>query len=515
MWPEIETVKNEKRRELVLSGMEISERIKKTGLDPDLFTLTDLNYFSLTETCLQDIGSDISELLNLQTLILHSNRLETFNDAITRLPKLKILDVSSNFIKTLPESIASLSQIVSLNFSNNQLDSFPNLIDTSKLCVLDLSENRLTTFPDIISPKLTCLSELKLQRNNIEVIPNSITQLPALKTLNLNDNKIKTLPGELADCHKLKEVNLQGNPINDKRLFKLINQCRTKQILDYVKQNCPKTTNNINESSKKGKSKKNSEKDLESSQSEDNLVEYKYKISIKPSDESFKVVVDNSTKSIREHIVCCLINNINFTEETCKSFIKLQNKLHDGICNKRNSATIATHDFKKLESSMVKYTTFPPDKLIIKPLNHPNEITGAQLFTKLQIEANNLRKLKKKTTYSGIHKYLYLIEGKPVYPCLINEKQVVISFPPITNSDVTKIESSTTKIFVEVTSSLSQFACKNAMGELLKEMISLLETDLEVQQVRILNEEDQLKVIFPAKNDLIFDKNLAINVIRI
>lgn len=67
-------------------------------------------------------------------------------------------------------------------------------------------------------------------------------------------------------------------------------------------------------------------------------------------------------------------------------------------------------------------------------------MTGLELFTRLQTEANNLRKEKKRNTYSGIHKYLYLIEGKPQYPCLMNSKQEVISMPPITNSDISKVK---------------------------------------------------------------------------
>lgn len=75
----------------------------------------------------------------------------------------------------------------------------------------------------------------------------------------------------------------------------------------------------------------------------------------------------------------------------------------------------------------------------IIPLNRGVCLTGLELFTKLQTEANNLRKEKKRNTYSGIHKYLYLIEGKPRYPCLMNGKEEVISLPPITNSDISKV----------------------------------------------------------------------------
>jgi hypothetical protein len=38
------------------------------------------------------------------------------------------------------------------------------------------------------------------------------------------------------------------------------------------------------------------------------------------------------------------------------------------------------------------------------------------------------------------YRYLYLLEGRPVYPCLMNGGHA-ISLPPITNSDSTKVSS--------------------------------------------------------------------------
>jgi hypothetical protein len=32
------------------------------------------------------------------------------------------------------------------------------------------------------------------------------------------------------------ELNLKGNKLSDKRLLKLVDQCHTKQVLDYVRQ---------------------------------------------------------------------------------------------------------------------------------------------------------------------------------------------------------------------------------------------------------------------------------------
>lgn len=519
MWPEIEVAKTEKRREIVLTGPEVSERIKKDGLDTAIYQLTDLNYLSLTDTCLSELPSEISKLVNLQTLILHSNKLESFNQSATQLTKLKTLDLSRNLIETLPETIASLSQIFVVNISNNKLQNFPALSNNAKLSVLDLSNNNLTAFPAICSAELLNLSELKLHGNKIEEIPNNIHVLPALKVMDISGNQIKIIPGELAECHKLKDLNLKSNPISDRRLLKLIDQCRTKQIMDYIKQNCPKTSNTEVPTGKKGKKvgkSRQKSRDSENSQSNDSEeMAYRYTIVCKPSLDSFKIIVDNSVKTVREHIVCCLVNNVAFTESNFKDFIKLQNKLHDSVCEKRNLATIATHDFKKLgPSPVIQYITFPPNDLLIKPLNRQTEMTGLELFSKLQTEANNLRKEKKRSTYSGIHKYLYLIEGKALYPCVVTGKGDVISLPPITNSEISKIEPSTTQIFVEVTSSVSQFACKNVLTQLLKEMVNIFEKDLEVQQVKICDQDEKPKVVFPGKADLKFDENTPIKVVR-
>lgn len=361
MWKEIETAKKENRRELVLSGPEIRDRIQKDGLDTAIYSLIDLNFLSLTEANLCELSVEISKLTNLQTLIVHSNKLETIPEGITQLTKLKILDVSSNAIKMVPDNLTLLSQIVTLNFSNNKLESFPAMQNNSKLTVLDLSQNCLKSFPDVCKSELVSLSEIKLQGNDIDEIPPGISLLPVLKLLDISNNKIKVLPGELADCSKLKEVNLKSNPITDRRLFKLIDQCRTKQVLDYVKQNCPRVGNVENEATKKvkkgGKSRQRSDGDSESELSNDQVA-FKHTINVKPADEGFKVVVDGSTKSIREHLVCCIVNGVSFTEATFKEFIKLQNKLHDGVCNKRNSATIATHDFAKLVSGICNYLSF-------------------------------------------------------------------------------------------------------------------------------------------------------------
>lgn len=82
-------------------------------------------------------------------------------------------------------------------------------------------------------------------------------------------------------------MNLKGNPVSDRRLFKLIDQCRTKQILDYVKQHCPKT--NVTNKSKEGNAKNRKKKQADDTDDESIEVDYKYTITVKSPLPNFKV----------------------------------------------------------------------------------------------------------------------------------------------------------------------------------------------------------------------------------
>jgi len=133
----------------------------------------------------------------------------------------------------------------------------------------------------------------------------------------------------------------------DKRLFKLVNQCRTKQILDYVKFHCPKLdlSNTETNKSKKGK------KGQKSSESEAIINDLSHKLKVlKVTDVTPVIKITEHIKNVRPYIAACIVRKINFTEDNFKKFIQLQTRLHDGICEKRNAATIATHDLTLIGS---------------------------------------------------------------------------------------------------------------------------------------------------------------------
>lgn len=440
VWPEIEKAQNEKRRELTLNGPEISKRINKDGLDLEIFKLTDLNYLNINNTNLGSVPEDVGQLKNLQTLVLHSNKL--CEVCLPDNGKLKTLDLSRNDLEGVD---CGNLELVTVNLSFNKLAEFA--CNSESLAVLDLSYNQLKKFPELRSRNL---AELNLSSNEIETIPAAVRELTGLKTLNMNKNKLKQIAGDLTLCNKLKDVNFKDNPISDKKLLKTINQGRSKLILEYLKQNCPVTP----------ETNKNPLKSNETTEETNDEKQCLYSVTVKhSSDDSIKIAIKDDVKTVRPHIVACLIHGVTFTEEKFKKFIQMQCKLHDGICDKRLSATIATHDANKLvlcgscfrflllysHANVLQaigdliYTAMPPKELKLQPLNRSEALTGAELFAKLQAEANALRKEKKRNTYSGIHKYLHMLEGQAKFPCLIDASNRVISFPPITNSEVSKV----------------------------------------------------------------------------
>lgn len=256
MWKEVEQVKEEKRCELVLSGPPYSKRIEENGLDPGIFTIKHLNFLEISKTNLSELPPDIGELANLTRMIICYNNLTSLPKEMAKLKKLKFLDISHNAIVELPAEISQLSDLQALNASSNKLSFLPDVGEMVKLVTLNISYNQFASLPgSLYNSKLIHFTDLIANNNEISEIPADIEILTSLKVLDLGENKIITIPGELGNCSKLKELNLKGNKLKDKRLLKLVDQCHVKQIMDYIRNHCPKTNtdNKQNKSKKKGK----------------------------------------------------------------------------------------------------------------------------------------------------------------------------------------------------------------------------------------------------------------------
>ncbi|KAG7226935.1 hypothetical protein INR49_022230 [Caranx melampygus] len=549
-WPEIEKAATEKRRELVLQGPGVDKRISSLGaLSPSIYSLTLLNYLEVSQCpSLTEIHEDIQHLTNLQSLILCRNKLTSIPDVIGSLKSLKVLDLSVNNLTVLPGSIAQLRELNTLNVSCNSLEVLPEgLSQCTKLSTINISKNRITGLPaDFYSERLELLSSLVASDNSIQELSGDVHKLAALKVLDLSCNKLSEIPPDLSDCPKLKEINFKGNKLHDKRLEKMVNSCQTKSILEYLRgkgrqgEGGGDTNGGRNADKRKKqqqrKKKENAAEEQDEVEELNKMVVRVLHVSEAPTALTVKVTAE--VKDVRPYLVCCVVRGMNLKPgNALKRFLMAQTKLHDDLCGKRTTATIATHDVQLLKGPLV-YDVKSPTQLKIVPLGR-KEMTAVELIRLLHLEAEELRKQKKRQNVTGLHKYLQLLQGKAMYPCLLDAEGHVISFPPITNSEKTKIKKTTKELFLEVTSSTSLQTCKDIMDALIVKMAELnkftaehqeeagsdgegsgppesasegeTSSELIVQQVRTVDQDGNLKVVYPSKTDLSRDiSNLTV-----
>ena len=141
------------------------------------------------------------------------------------------------------------------------------------------------------------------------------------------------------------------------------------------------------------------------------------------------IVLTKEKAGIRPHIACAVIEDVKMTDELVKSLIQMQEKLHATIGRDRRKVAIGVHDFDKIKPPLI-YKDVEDEKFV--PLQEGREMTIKEIL-------ENHAKGKD---------YAHLVSGK--YP-IIYDKEGVVSFPPIINSDRTKITEQTKNIFIDVT----------------------------------------------------------------
>lgn len=325
-WEEVLTARNENRRELNIQGTDVNERIKKRGLDENIFQLKNLNLLKIANTPLQVISPSLGNLVQLTSLILENNLLEKLPSTIGNLTLLKFLDISGNKLQELPSSLSDLVNLQSLNANLNELLAFPDISKMTHLAYLSISRNKLTSLPDgICDPNLVLLSNVDAAHNDIQFIPQEISQLPHLTKLNVMSNKLVDLPPEMSECPKLKEVTILENKMKDRKLLKLADHS-TKSLLAYLhgilekKQIAEKGSSKSKKTEKKKKGKKGAK-------DEEELVNDV--ISVLRFNDSLVVSVNPEVSDIRPYIVCCVLRHLDFSKSVnmFKRFINIQVKM--------------------------------------------------------------------------------------------------------------------------------------------------------------------------------------------
>lgn len=183
-----------------------------------------------------------------------------------------------------------------------------------------------------------------------------------------------------------------------------------------------------------------------------------------PSASGVTVEVDRSVKPVRPFIATGVVTNVKLTDEIVASLMQVQEKLHASLCRNRRRGSIGVYDLDTIEPP-VRYTTTLPDGISFVPLEFDRELTPAQI----------LREHPKGIEYGSI------MEGWSRYPLLVDSRGVVLSIPPIINSESTRVTSKTRRLFIDVTGEDERVA--NQSLTIL--MTGLAERGFELQSVAV------------------------------
>ena len=150
-----------------------------------------------------------------------------------------------------------------------------------------------------------------------------------------------------------------------------------------------------------------------------------------------KLIVRSPAEVVRPFCVAAILRDITFNKDRLKSFIELQDKLHGTLCRKRSLVSMGTHDLDKMTAGDVIYTAKPPGSIQFVPLKESKSFSAEELMAHYSGE-------------SHLKQYLPILEGKSVYP-VVEDSEGVMSWPPIINSERTKITVDTRNVFIEIT----------------------------------------------------------------
>jgi internalin A len=161
----------------------------------------------------------VTELGNLQVLLLRGNRLTELPPDIGRLEQLRVLALDDNELSGLTAEIGRLGALERLTVSANHLVALPPEVGhLGNLESLTVSRNRLTSLPVELC-RLGSLETLAVSGNRLTDLPPEFGQLANLNLLSLADNRLRSLPSSLADpLRRGLLLRIEGNPFDGPEL---------------------------------------------------------------------------------------------------------------------------------------------------------------------------------------------------------------------------------------------------------------------------------------------------------
>lgn len=148
----------------------------------------------------------------------------------------------------------------------------------------------------------------------------------------------------------------------------------------------------------------------------------------------YVVGISKKTEKVRPAICAVVVKGLEFDDEFLADLMQMQEKLHDTIGRRRKKVAIGVHDLDKIKGKM-EYLVATKEKFVPLELEEELDVIGVL-----------------KTHPKGVA-FSHLVEGDAV---IITDEAGVISFPPIINSERTKVTKDTKNILIESTGTSTQ-----------------------------------------------------------
>lgn len=144
--------------------------------------------------------------------------------------------------------------------------------------------------------------------------------------------------------------------------------------------------------------------------------------------------VEPSVKGVRPYVVGAVISGVTLDDKGIRSLMELQEKLHLTVGRKRAKVAIGVHDLDKVRPPFV-YKAVAPGSISFVPLAKEETMTLAEVLEKHEKGKD----------------YKQLLDGKELYPIILDANNDVLSFPPIINGRLTTVTPETKNLFIDVT----------------------------------------------------------------
>jgi phenylalanyl-tRNA synthetase beta chain len=185
------------------------------------------------------------------------------------------------------------------------------------------------------------------------------------------------------------------------------------------------------------------------------------------------VRVEPAVRRVRPYIVAFMAKNGKLDDETIKQLITMQEDLHNGVGRKRKKASIGIHNLDVIRFP-VTYKTVSGD-YSFTPLDESSQRSIDQILKESKVG----------------NKYGHILSGFDRYPIIVDTIGTVLSFPPIINSNATKVNEMCSNLFIEVTGT-DQKCAEDALAIF---AIALYDAGFEIRTVTI--DSDRKKVETP------------------